>query len=1352
MSEYEQHQKIKYGDIIYIEYTSKDHIRYILKANGFNIVGRNYIDLEQLNVTGNNIFLKDFIDNLFIIFPKMKEDFIKNKSILEEKLTLVKEKINHSIYIDNSIELNDNMTKLITAFQEIKQEVYNEKDLFLKDIGQPISFKKEFILIHFDSQNFVSYNVKSSKLILTEHYSDECIFLFSPFSSLDNNVKYVFSNQNLYICKKEKNLWSNNHYLNVKMNTSKGYNESNINNANINMSNNPVNNIINDSAKFDVDRGTRLQRSSFKSRPQIIESKLREDQSRFDNNFINTNNNININNNFNNINNAMDYQGDTKFIKNYVLTFSESQTNNDPFKIKICSNYIDPSSGLLSFSSPVWLVCQSIEKHLTISPNFANDIISSRRRTNINMGFNMDKETEAERKFEGGTTYKKGKESFKGKAKLSTKYNRLKEKSKQRRQNNYIITFDSIDKNNSLNNIYGLFYVEQCENNNDIKDINDDNMRRKMQMKIDLKLSSFVQYHKVLRFLHATTHKYLGFKESNSNLNEEVEEGKDIIMKRIEAMDFNNEKTSGSLILMDEPDENCNWMFMESYKILNKDNYFDAKSSGVEFKIQDKSLENNNSSKENTKNKKSKNKLNEKEEKEKDKKEENIYKIKNKEILRIFHIKSQKFLCFDEINNKLKKNPKNAKQTNNKYSNSNDIQEEKRIVVQNLSLSKTPYDCDLIRLVPSNSDQSWEIKLVLNFSEILTNTIQLVVSDFEQMFKNNSSALRRHSIDMGNNSIADSNNNYSSNINNNLNKSNYVPKDKPEDRLKSLRDNLFLLRKCFKNLRDYCLNNFTRKFDISMSEGKPIFYRQQFLYDQRFLEKTFYFLERAKEILTKFSEPIRIPQQKMGNEDINMNINNNQKDKRKSRLSAKNVKKNFNTKDNNILLDIWKYLNDSIKFSFQFISAMCKDHPENKRKVYKENNDKNLFIHFLLDYEDASKCLLDIIKDNEKVMTSLSKGNNQLMKNNINNFDEDDINDNNNVIGKVLNYLNNSDKYDTKNLSTLSKFLKTGDVGITSNQQYIFEEIFLNGKDRFLLKIKPLYDDIQFLVVFKNENDQYIQKSLIEFSDSQVQYEQKIIKYLAVQLNLFADLCYGRNYVCIEKIREIFPLDHLIYHISKMEINQEILEGLINILNFTYIDIEPHVITIYPSLIKVINSNLQVERVNKGKVRSYIPLDKLNLILCLSLFILNNIKYGKIVVNSANINMILNIIKLRLYENVIYTPMDIKEVENEDLNRKLHNLKDEVKYNVIHGEEMLMNKSNYNAKKNEEEKADKNKDDNDEEEIDEEKEENIQEQIGVDNNAKNEKNKKIFGNKNLNSFYFQFGYKYIEFNFENPTG
>ena len=1368
MSECEQHQKIKYGDIIYIEYTSKDHTRNILKANGFNMVGKNYIEVEQLNITGNNIILKDFINNLFIIFPKMKEDFIKNKMILEEKLSLVKDKITHSSFLDSSVELKDNMTKLITAYQEIKQDVYNEKDLFLKDIGQPILFKKEFILIHFDSQNFVTFNVKSSKLTLTENYSDECIFLFWPWSSLDNNDKYVFSNQNLYICKKEKNYWSNNHFLTVKKNTSKlnavNINESiinNINNNNVtNNLNNNVTNIINDTSKFDIDKGTdlrKMQKSSFKSKQALFESRNKEEQSRLENNLINSNNAVRINNNLNNINNLFEPGTDNKFNKNYVLGFTESQSSSDPFKIKICSNYIDPSSGNLSFSSPVWLVCQSIDKYLTIRPNIVNDIFVSRRKE-YNMGFNLDKETEDERKYEASINNKKRTESFKLKSKVSTRYLRNREKKLNRRQNNYVITFDSIDKNNSLNNIYGLFYVEQCETNNEIDDIGDDSLKKKMRMKIDLKLSSYVQYHKVLRFLHVTTRKYLGFKESNINNNnnniklveEKEKENNNIELKQVVLTDFNNEKTTGSLILLDEPDENCDWMFMESYKILNRESYYKAKSSGIEFKFQNS---NNDYKKPKDKNKKNSKKKNSNSDEKKEKeKEETIYKIKNKEILRIFHVKSQKFLCFDEINNKLKKNTKAIRSMTNKYSMADDNTEEKSITVQNLSLSKIPYDCDLIRLIPSNADQSWEIRLVLYFSDVLSNTIQLVLNEFDQMFKSNALYLRHPSKELGNNSNIDNNNinNYSQNINN-MNRSALQGKDK-DDRLKYLKDIIFILRRCFKNLRDYCLNNFTRKFDTSMSAGKPIYFRQQFLYDQRFLEKTFYFLEKAKDILPKFNEPIKIPQQKIGNDDINpnnMNINNNQNDMRKMKLSTRSAKKNVQIKDNNIILEIWKYFNDSIKFSFQFISAMCKDHPLNKRRVYKENSEKNLFIHFLLDYEDASKCLLDIIKDNEKVMNSLSKGNNNFIKNNRNNLDEDN---NDNVIGKVLNYLNKCDKYDTKNLSTLSKFLKTGDVGITSNQQYIFEEIFINGKDRFLLKIKPLYDDIQFLVVFKNENDTYSQKSLIEFSNTQIQYEQKIIKYLAVQLNLFADLCYGRNYVCIEKIRELFPLDHLIYHISRIEINQEILEGLINILNFTYIDIEPHISTIYPSMIKVINSNLQVERVNKGKVRSYIPLDKLNLILCLSLFILNNIKYGKIIVNSANINMILNIIKLRLYENVIYTPMDISEVENEDLNRKLHNLKDEVKYNVIHGEELLMNKSNYNQKKSEEEKNEKNKDDNDEEEIEEEKDENNQEHNNINNNDNHEKRKKYIGNKNMNSFYFKFGYKYIEFNFENPTG
>ena len=237
--------------------------------------------------------------------------------------------------------------------------------------------------------------------------------------------------------------------------TSKAVNNESIINNNNNISNNEINitnNNINDSSKFAFDRGTEMQKrnqkSSMKSKP-LIESRNKEEQSRFDNNFINTNNNININN----LPNAYDIPEGNRNTKNYVLGFSESQSNS-PFKIKICSNYIDPSSGMLSFSSPVWLVCQSIEKHLTIKPNYANDNFYISRKRDYYLGFNLDKETEDERKYESSIniTNKRKTESFKMKSK---KYGRNKDKNKKKAQNNYIISFDSIDTDNSLNNIYG---------------------------------------------------------------------------------------------------------------------------------------------------------------------------------------------------------------------------------------------------------------------------------------------------------------------------------------------------------------------------------------------------------------------------------------------------------------------------------------------------------------------------------------------------------------------------------------------------------------------------------------------------------------------------------------------------------------------------------------------------------------------------------------------------------------------------------------------------------------------------------------------------------------------------------
>ena len=470
-----------------------------------------------------------------------------------------------------------------------------------------------------------------------------------------------------------------------------------------------------------------------------------------------------------------------------------------------------------------------------------------------------------------------------------------------------------------------------------------------------------------------------------------------------------------------------------------------------------------------------------------------------------------------------------------------------------------------------------------------------------------------------------------------------------------------------------------------------------------------------------------------------------------TRRNTINTIKTFKEKDhlelgNNIefiIIELFKNINESIRLSFEFIYSMCKKNNNNKKIAF---NYKKLFLYYFLEYEEASKCFMDLLKENENIMNLINNSDKNREKYDI---ESDSEGEDSNIIDKILLYLNKSKKYEAKNLSLLSKFVKLGDSGITSNQQYIFEELFYKGKKRFLIKIKPQFDDIAFKIVYKDENKNFIEKNLIEFCNNRVLAQQGIISYLAEQINLYANLCYGRNYVCIEKIRKMFPLDHLIYHISKVDLNQEIVAALINILNYVYIDIEPHIMRVYPTLIKRVTPNLRIERINKDKIKTYITLNKLNLILCLSLFLLNNMKYGSILVNTANINLIFNLIKFHLYENVYYSPMNISEVINSNLNQRLHNLRDEVKKNIIYGEEYLINKKSDNKNNKTEKNNNQIKDDILELINNDEEDQKLINEISIDD-IKNSDKKGILGN--INSFYNKYGYKYIELDFESPLG
>ena len=83
----EVHEKIKYGDIVYIEfYKHSKKNRMVLTSSGFELKDKSYVETKKITLSGDSIYLKDFEDNLFIIFPTMKNEYLIHKSILDEKI------------------------------------------------------------------------------------------------------------------------------------------------------------------------------------------------------------------------------------------------------------------------------------------------------------------------------------------------------------------------------------------------------------------------------------------------------------------------------------------------------------------------------------------------------------------------------------------------------------------------------------------------------------------------------------------------------------------------------------------------------------------------------------------------------------------------------------------------------------------------------------------------------------------------------------------------------------------------------------------------------------------------------------------------------------------------------------------------------------------------------------------------------------------------------------------------------------------------------------------------------------------------------------------------------------------
>ena len=959
---------------------------------------------------------------------------------------------------------------------------------------------------------------------------------------------------------------------------------------------------------------------------------------------------------------------DDDILLNITVDFSLAR----PFKIRIVSDHIDSNSQNLSFRDTIIIKLNNSDKYLV---NFAskNGLLTQNNKIEKS---NRDVKNTAE-------------------SKVSLRNLLLNSKTQKNYSRDNLKAITKEFDNNLLMSLSSYMYFSKIKNlNTELYNLLSFFKPEPMQLSENLKnniftskISNYIEFNQKILLKHVISGKYLSFCTKDLNKNTNI-----VGIGRI--------KCYGLLQLLDEPNSDCEWMFMESYIILDREKYEENKIKGLSTTSRIHI----------TKEKKY---------------------VQKKDIVRLFHIKLRKFISEEDINeigdhhktNEIESisNRLNIKSNKNMKSFKNDIALQRRKSIETLTksinnsniynkfcftLNKNPHDNDLIRLVTINSNLSWEVNLILHFSssyltyaeecvhsESSVKEILSLLSDynnFTNTYINHEKVNEDEKKIKGSAFLKIKSNKNEEKIENitKLELSQYLKKSiKTAKQWESLKF-------CFEDLKNYCLNMFIKRYNFTVQIGKPVIYRQEMLKEQGILELTLNFLNIVNELK---------------DQHLKFQIEYDKYQKNHNPINIKNKKQSIKQLDSDIE-KMFKAIFESTKQlftelskcfckGFEFIESMCKDNSESMDYVFKN---RKIFDAYLLVYKEAAKCIIDIIKDDDVYMEEIISENiNFKFRKQLHDTEYDrrpenykikSLNLKNekversksvNLIDSIILYLDdNITKYDKYTFGLLSKLMKGENRGITNNQEYIFYLLILNEKYRkFMIKLEPKKNDTMFYLTFTNEIGFVETKTLTELCSDLTRksdYENLIIGFLSVQLNIYADMCFGRNYICIEKIRELFPLDHLIYHIANINIKEDILEGLINILNYCYIDCKPHHKRIFPDMIKIINNNnMKIEK-NVFKCETFLPSSKLNLIICISLYILYNIKYGKLTVNHSNVNLLSNLLNFQLYsDNFIFNGElyfeNFKKKYKEESREQIQ-LKEEIKRIIQLNDPVLINK------------------------------------------------------------------------------
>jgi hypothetical protein len=142
------------------------------------------------------------------------------------------------------------------------------------------------------------------------------------------------------------------------------------------------------------------------------------------------------------------------------------------------------------------------------------------------------------------------------------------------------------------------------------------------------------------------------------------------------------------------------------------------------------------------------------------------------------------------------------------------------------------------------------------------------------------------------------------------------------------------------------------------------------------------------------------------------------------------------------------------------------------------------------------------------------------------------------------------------------------------NQEKIHEYIFENPETykKAVIITNTKDDNERFFISMKLQDE--IGEDLMLLDDCCLEgspYSLEL-KYFISLLDLFADMCQGRNYVCNETIREWFPITALRYNIWNTNLNKDIRAAFCRLMLNLYIDSYPRENSKRPELCRILGT------------------------------------------------------------------------------------------------------------------------------------------------------------------------------------